>query len=382
MANYVNTQTLTEALKKTSVAVKNYVDGKFQPLEDERLATADKTLVGAINELQTNVTSSQTNITNLQTNVTNLQENVAIIQEIVNPSGEDASPLLSRVETLEEKMDGNGEGSVNARIDAKINEFANVVTDNGRIDTIKEMIEYVNLHGGEFKEVINDITDLKELVGKEPVGDQIIDAINSSGHISEKESKAVFAKVGYEVCNVPNGVLVDYRDKEIRIMFPENFEYSLQNVGGTGDSNNYYFAFKAYAPEGAVSFKEDMGEIILDDTMYSFENNPYAGIDEYGRKYSLCWLAAAKFDGTNWTYYGANSKPEKYIGWTYSVEWYDANGIVVGSDEIRINLTNEKCHKDNKPYYINSVIETANAYTDAQIKAKIPETYGIEIVEF
>ena len=55
----------------------------------------------------------------------------------------------------------------------------------------------------------------------------------------------------------------------------------------------HYFAFKAYAPEGAYSFKEDDLEVIEDQTMYYFEDNDFAGIDEYGRKYSIVWLAAA-----------------------------------------------------------------------------------------
>jgi hypothetical protein len=240
MADYVSNKTMSEALKKTSVAVKNYVDGKFQSLEDENLQTTNKTIVGAINELKNNlpiqsivngddssiqivdgivsligfkeaevgsqlrkaadgtiewalpdattvdglqsmVTELQTNVFNLQSDVTNLQENITIIQEIVNPSGEDAMPLLSRVETLEDKMDGNGEGSVNARIDAKINEFANMITSNGKIDTIKEMFDYIDNHSGEFNKVVNDITTLQELVGEQSVADQIAAAVNGIG---------------------------------------------------------------------------------------------------------------------------------------------------------------------------------------------------------
>jgi len=44
--------------------------------------------------------------------------------------------------------------------------------------------------------------------------------------------------------------------------------------------------FRAYAPEGAVSFKEDDKNHIEDDTMYYFDDD-FAGIDQYGRKYSV-----------------------------------------------------------------------------------------------
>ena len=60
----------------------------------------------------------------------------------------------------------------------------------------------------------------------------------------------------------------------------------------------------------------------------------------------VLWLPVAKYDEASdtWTYYGTSSSAEKYIGWYYSVEWYDSNGEVISSDCIRINLSNEACH--------------------------------------
>ena len=103
-----------------------------------------------------------------------------------------------------------------------------------------------------------------------------------------------------------------------------------------------------------VSFKEDDAEIIGDQTMYYFTNNPSAGIDEYGRKYSVCWLALASYDETTdtWTYFGKNSTTDKYIGWYYSVEWYNEIGKKIDSDKIRINLSNENCHYMIEDYYM------------------------------
>ena len=112
----------------------------------------------------------------------------------------------------------------------------------------------------------------------------------------------------------------------------------------------YYIGFKAYAPDGAVSFKEDLGTVITDDTMYYF-NDDFASTDVYGRNYSIVWLPVAKHnDDDTWTYYGANSSASKYIGWYYSVEWYGTDGKVIASDTIRINLANE-------PYYMANVVK-------------------------
>lgn len=188
----------------------------------------------------------------------------------------------------------------------------------------------------------------------------------------------------YEISHKPEGTLVNYRDKEIRVMCPANTKWVKQNVGANGNANMYYMGFKAYAPDGAVSFKEDDLATIEDQTVYYFENNDFAGIDENGRKYSIVWLALASYDEATdtWSYFGSKSTAEKYIGWYYSVEWYDADGTMIASDCIRINLSNESCHSSIEPYYVSEVVNTANAYTDAQIEAKMAGIGAIEIIEF
>lgn len=184
----------------------------------------------------------------------------------------------------------------------------------------------------------------------------------------------------YEIAYKPEGTLVDYRDKEIRVMCPADTVWTKQTVGGTGNPNMHYMGFKAYAPDGAVSFKEDDKDFIEDQTMYYFENNDFAGIDEHGRKYSICWLALASYDEASdtWAYFGAKSTVEKYIGWYYSVEWYDANGVIIGSDRIRINLSNEDCHLAIEPFYMANVTAEVRKYVDEQIE----EIAEIPVVEF
>lgn len=158
--------------------------------------------------------------------------------------------------------------------------------------------------------------------------------------------------IQYEVLGLPKNSLIDYRQKEIRVLIPEDAEFKNQNVGENGNPNMWYFQFKAYAPEGAEYFKEDDLEDIEDQTMYTFTNNSFAGIDEYGRKYSTGWLAGAVKNGENWTYFGKNSSEEHMVGFFYSVEWYDENQSLIGMDKIRINLTNKECHSMIEPYYM------------------------------
>ena len=162
----------------------------------------------------------------------------------------------------------------------------------------------------------------------------------------------------YEISSKPTGALVNYNGKEIRVMCPADTEWALQNVGEGGDSSKYYIGFKAYAPSSdVVSFKESLDKTMTDQTMYYFEGNDFAGIDANGRKYSIVWLPVAKHndDGT-WTYYGAGSTSSKLIGWYYNVEWYNAAGVCVASDLIKINLANEGCAYSVEPYYMSGYV--------------------------
>ena len=185
-----------------------------------------------------------------------------------------------------------------------------------------------------------------------PVDKAFIDSIPTTYATIERVKKTT-EQVKYEVAYKPEGTVVNYGEDEIRVMCPANTKWVKQNVGATGNANMYYMGFKAYAPEGAVSFKEgDKGKV--DDEMFDFTDD-FAGTDEFGRNYSIVWLALASYDESSdtWTYFGKNSSVEKYLGWDYIVEWYDAKGIMIATDSIRINLSNEECHNVNVPYYMS-----------------------------
>lgn len=160
-----------------------------------------------------------------------------------------------------------------------------------------------------------------------------------------------YRPIKYEIKNAPEGTVVDYRDKEIRILCPVDAVFTKQNVGANGNPNMYYMSFYAYAPEGAVSFKEGDRGVIVDE-MHTFKDSA-AGTDKYGRNYSVLWLALANYteSSDSWSYFGKNSNASKYIGWNYIVEWYDADGKIIDCDHIRINLSNEDCHNLLAPYY-------------------------------
>lgn len=114
------------------------------------------------------VPSTET-VEGLQQAITDLQSDVKTLQET-------DGTLLSKIGILEGKMDGVGEGTVDAKIAAKINAWANEVTENGKIDTVKELIDYVAQHGNEVADMLANIAELQTKVGEDTVQNQIIAA--------------------------------------------------------------------------------------------------------------------------------------------------------------------------------------------------------------
>lgn len=295
----------------------------------------------------------QTTVAGLKSDVSALQTNVNNLQTIVGTSGEGSGTLLDRIAAVEDKV---GKESVDEKITTAFDDFMVKVSDDGTVNTVKELIDYVADHAPEAAQMAKDITDLQGLVGAGTVDNRILAAIAKS----ETKANAVFEKVKYEISHKPAGTLINYREKEIRVMCPADTQFELQNSGENADKSAYYIGFKAYAPDGAVSFKEDLNGTgtITDPEMYYFVDNDFAGTDAYGRKYSIVWLPVAKHnDDDTWTYYGAGSSAARFVGWYYSVEWYDVNGQLIDTDTIRINLTNENCHNAVEPFFMGSVVK-------------------------
>lgn len=109
--------------------------------------------------------------------VDGLQKAIAGLQSDVKTLQETDGTLLSQIGILENKMDGVGEGTVDAKIDAKINAWATEVTNNETIDTIKEAIDYVAKHGSDVADMLANIADLQNKVGEGTVQHQIAVAI-------------------------------------------------------------------------------------------------------------------------------------------------------------------------------------------------------------
>ena len=219
-----------------------------------------------------------------------------------------------------------------------------------------------------------DATEVEAKIGK-----AVTDSVSEAKAYTDGKVDAAIAEhltQKYEVVDVPAGTLVKMNENEIRIMCPHDAEYHLQSVGTNGDSNTYYVTFKTYIyDDNVVGYKEHLGNSVDAEILTDFKT------DEYGRRYQPTWLGVAKYDKTTdtWTYYGANSNENKMIGWDYQLDLFDANGVMIASDSIRINLSNENCHFEIKPYYIGGMMKEIDTKIEEKIK-EVESSY--EVVEF
>ena len=269
---------------------------------------------------------------------------------------------------------GNSSGVEQAIQDGKLNQRDILFLDE---DTDNPKVGWIDLNGDvviatpDLSEVKADISSLEtELANK--VSAEDVDA--KIGEIEATLNDA--AKAKYEITDVPDGTLIKMNENEIRIMCPADAKYHLQSVGAGGDANTYYITLKTYIyDDNVVGYIEHLGDLVDTEILTDLKT------DEYGRRFQPSWLGVAKYDEStdSWTYYGASSSENRYIGWDYQLDLYDVNGVMIASDSVRINLSNENCHYAIEPYYVGSMM----AEVDTKIEKKLAEVNtGYEIVEF
>ena len=303
------------------------LESNFKTLESdlEKLDTTIVDLKAEVEKLKSDVSGLQTNVKDLQTGISSLQTEIEKKANVEEVNAELASK--ANAEEVESKLATKADT-------AEVNEkLEKVATES--VATAK------NYTDGKVEAAVKE-------------------------HLVKK----------FEISGTPDGTLVNINEREIRIMCPVNSEFTKQSVGSGGDPNCYYATLKTYVfDDNVVGYREHLGSQSDSETLTDLKT------DEYGRKYQLTWLALAKYDDATgtWNYYGKNSSINKYIGWDYEIDWYDAYNKIVASDSIRISLSNEECHFVNEPYYVGKIMKEV----DTKIEEKIAEVEAAyEVIEF
>lgn len=87
-------------------------------------------------------------------------------QEIIHNglifSGKIPQELVDKIYSNSAKLEVLNESSIQTQIDASINDFANKLSDDGTINTFKELVDYVSENGKELGTLITDLESVKE----------------------------------------------------------------------------------------------------------------------------------------------------------------------------------------------------------------------------
>lgn len=229
-----------------------------------------------------------------------------------------------------------------------------------------------------------DLSGLEAEIAKKANAEKVASLENEVAEKADAaEVQATYEKVKYEIVDAPVGTLVDYKDDEIRILIPEGSQFTKQSVGVGGDQNTYYVTFKTYVyNDDVVGYKETLGGESDPEILTDLKK------DEYGRRYQPTWLGVATYDEATdtWSYYGANSTENHYIGWDYTLQMYNSDNVMIASDSVRINLSNEGCHYTVEPYYIGKtkaeIEETVTKTVEEMVTKAVEDAAAIEVIEF
>jgi uncharacterized protein YycO len=195
---------------------KDVIDEEISDLND-RVDSIDAS-INDINEALDNVTETfekykESNDATVSENADGVLRNSEKIAEIKGDylKKTDKTELQDSITQVTKKADDNaadikilkedGEGSIKHSIDTAFNEFAAKISDNGLVDTYKELIDYVDKHGPEFATLVGEVGVINGNVGKvaedlagyqEDVSEQF-DEVNTAilEHVHEDDKAAI-----------------------------------------------------------------------------------------------------------------------------------------------------------------------------------------------
>ncbi len=141
-------------------------------------------LTAAKNYTDTQVSTVNTKVTTLEGKVTALEEGTYDDTEVRGLINTNTSAIST--------LNGSGDGSVTKKVNDAINQFATDVTDDGVVNSYKELIDYVAAHGPEAATMAGNIAtntasieSLKTKVGESTVSQQI--AAATAGFLTEDD---------------------------------------------------------------------------------------------------------------------------------------------------------------------------------------------------
>lgn len=131
-----------------------------------------------------------------------------VLEQLIESSDRVITDRVLNNETAIEKLNGTGNGSIKKSIDDAINNFATEISDDGTINTFKELIDYCAANSSDVADMISKITSnteslktLVDLIGVIPEGTDVrnvidyidfkVDSIDFSVDIKNAKEEAI-----------------------------------------------------------------------------------------------------------------------------------------------------------------------------------------------
>lgn len=127
--------------------------------------------------------------------LTSLQSYDVKIKNFINSLITAANGDITALQAAIDLLNGDAEGSVNAKITAAFNDFSTKVTDDAVVNSYKELIDWVASHGSEAAEMAAAITALQGAVGKPANGEEAATGLYKA--IADAQAAAVASANGY-----------------------------------------------------------------------------------------------------------------------------------------------------------------------------------------
>lgn len=113
------------------------------------------------------------------------------VNSLITAANGDITALQSAIDLL----NGDAEGSVNAKITAAFNDFSTKVSDDNVVNSYKELIDWAASHGSEAAEMAGAITALQAAVGKPADGENAATGLYKA--VADAQAAAIASANGY-----------------------------------------------------------------------------------------------------------------------------------------------------------------------------------------
>ena len=211
-----NTYDAKGAADQALADAKDYADGK-----DEAIANAQSTADTAVTNAgvaKTAADNAQKAADDAQTDVDALELVVGTVESgktVVGMIGENASAISTNAGKIAENtaaiatLNGTGEGSVDQKITDAFNDFSTKVSDDGVVNSYKELIDYAAENGSEFTKLVGTVTEHGETIAEhtESIADNAAGIEANAGEITALKGLVGSTAVATQISTAIDGAL-------------------------------------------------------------------------------------------------------------------------------------------------------------------------------